>query len=394
MNKNNLQDFSAADSIMGYVFQFQYALVEGLRKLRKNIDFTISIETLDDVVFESQGTPLEIIQLKHHVRSVANLANASPDLWKSIRIWCENILAGTVSSETAFFLITTASASEGTAAAYLRSGEDRDCSKALEYLNNVIRTSNSVGNANAYKAFKSLSQSQKEELIENVFIFDDFQNLEGIEDEIRDLVYYAVDECYLDSFLMRLRNWWFDRVIYHINQNHEPILSEEIHAEMHRLREQFKEDNLPIDDDIEFSEEDKSNYEDQVFVHQLKLIEINDRRIFFAIRDYYKAFVQRSRWIDENLVYAGRLDKYEETLREEWERRFERMIDDLGKDAAEQEKINAAKTLYSWIESGNHPLICLNSDYFVSRGSYQILADDMKVGWHPNFVEQLKTIIK
>lgn len=62
MSENNLQEFSAADSIMGYVFQFQYALVEGLRKLKKNIDFDISIETLDDVVFESEGTPLELIK--------------------------------------------------------------------------------------------------------------------------------------------------------------------------------------------------------------------------------------------------------------------------------------------------------------------------------------------
>ena len=211
---------------------------------------------------------------------------------------------------------------------------------------------------------------------------------------MHDLVYYAVDECYLDSFLRRLKSWWFDRVIYHINQNHEPILSDEIHAEMHRLREQFKEDNLPIDDDIEFSEEDSVDYEDQIFVHQLKLIELNDKRIFFAIRDYYRAFVQRTRWIDEDLVYAGRLDKYEETLREEWERRFERMIDDLGKDAAEEEKLNAARALYAWIESGDHPIICSNSDYFVSRGSYHMLADDMKVGWHPNFVEKLKMIIR
>jgi hypothetical protein len=83
--------FSAALSAVGYLYQSRYALMESLRRLRRNSDFTVSLETLDDVVFEAAGEPLDLIQTKHHMNRSANLTDASPDLWKSLRIWCERL---------------------------------------------------------------------------------------------------------------------------------------------------------------------------------------------------------------------------------------------------------------------------------------------------------------
>lgn len=60
----------------------------------------------------------------------------------------------------------------------------------------------------------------------------------------------------------------------------------------------------------------------------------------------------------------------------------------LGEEEADKEKIIAAQKLYEWIEIGNdHPILFDCTEKFVSRGSYQQLANENKVGWHPDFLK-------
>jgi hypothetical protein len=70
--------FSAADSALGYLYQVRAGLLWALRRLKMNDDFLISLETLDDVTFETKGgTPDELLQTKHHRDREASLTDAS-----------------------------------------------------------------------------------------------------------------------------------------------------------------------------------------------------------------------------------------------------------------------------------------------------------------------------
>ena len=69
MNVTHRDQYSAAPSALGYIYQVRYALLESLRRLRKGQDFVVAIETLDDVVFEQDGEAPELLQTKHHVNS-------------------------------------------------------------------------------------------------------------------------------------------------------------------------------------------------------------------------------------------------------------------------------------------------------------------------------------
>lgn len=91
MNKSPI---SAAAPAIGYLFQCRYALIESLRRLRRDEQFLASMETLDDVVFERDGEPPDLLQTKHHIKKPADLTDASPDLWKTIRVWCEGLING------------------------------------------------------------------------------------------------------------------------------------------------------------------------------------------------------------------------------------------------------------------------------------------------------------
>ncbi|MBK7034422.1 MAG: hypothetical protein IPH49_14425 [Ignavibacteria bacterium] len=132
--------FSAADSVLGYLYQARWGLLWALKRLRVSSDFVVSLETIDDVTFERRGQPDELLQTKHHLTRSAVLTDASPDLWKTLRVWFEWSLANTNSTETHFYLITTSTAGIGSAAAKLREF-DRDVTSALLSLETTAQTS-------------------------------------------------------------------------------------------------------------------------------------------------------------------------------------------------------------------------------------------------------------
>jgi len=386
--------YSAASSSLGYFYQCRYALLEALRRLPEGERICIRIETLDDVVFQRDGSAVELLQTKHHINAHASLTNASPDLWKTLRIWIEGQSDGTIPQDAQLFLITTAVCSDGTAAAYLRSSA-RDERKALEHLAATASTSTSETNAPGYQAFISLNDEGRTHLIKSVKVLDGSPSIGQLDDQLRQAVFYAVERQFLNSYIQRLEGWWYERVVTHLlDDNAGPILGEELEAEASRIREQFKEDNLPVDDDIMRATVDASGYLGRAFVEQLRLIGVNQNRVVHAIRNYYRAFEQRSRWMREDLLYVGELDRYEDRLMEEWDLTFQQMRDELGEDAADAAKTRAAQNLYKWVETGTHHVIRpAVTEPAISRGTYQMLADDLRVGWHLEFRERLQALL-
>ena len=131
MADNGRGQFSAAEPALGYLYQVRYALLDSLRRLADGSHFFVSIETLDDVVFETGGDATDILQTKHHVKQQGNLTDHSVDLWKSLRVWCELTTQGQMPDGSRLILLTTGTAPAGTASSYLRSGDSRDVQRAL-----------------------------------------------------------------------------------------------------------------------------------------------------------------------------------------------------------------------------------------------------------------------
>lgn len=396
MSENERGQHSAAASVLGYTYQVRYALLESLRRLRKGQEFIVSIETLDDVVFENDGDAPELLQTKHHMKKTANLTDSSPDLWKTLRIWCEAFATGGVPEGTLYFLITTAQATNGHATHYLRLGESRNPDKAMERLNSTANSSTSQANTKAYKAYQSLNRNQRKRFLHNVLIVDAAPTIFDLDIELKEVAYGFAAKKVLESFLQRLEGWWYRRAIQHlVNDEAKPILSEELNSETTSLREQFKEESLPIDDDIMSASVDASGYQTRLFVHQLRLIEIGNKRIFHAIRNFFRAFEHRSRWIREDLILVGDLERYEDRLIEEWDILFQQMRDELGEEASEESKKIAAQTLYKWVETATHPQIKPGvTEPSISRGTYQLLSDSQRVGWHLEFEKRLRQLLE
>ena len=385
---------SAAQSMQGYLFQCRFALLEMLRRFPNNPSISLTIETLDDVVFEKDGAPTEIIQLKHHINQKANLTDASIDLWKTIGIWMDLCKSKKVTVDSAFVMITTSEAPINSAAYFLKSSS-RTLDTAIQKLTQTAQTSTNKDTKTIREDYLKLSDDNRKELLQNAYIIDCVPQCDDIEQDLQGELWTACPRNKLSVFLSYLEGWWFQRVLKSLsNDDLRTILGEELEAKLNDLRESFKSESLPIHDDLKNATVDCELYKDFAFVHQLRLIEVGAKRISIAANNYYRAFEQRSRWMREELLLIGDIEEYERRLVEEWETQFETMKDDLGEAAAEQEKTKAAQKLYGWVEKeANISIKDKCTELFITRGSYQMLSNKMVVGWHLEFQSRLEKLL-
>jgi len=169
-----------------------------------------------------------------------------------------------------------------------------------------------------------------------------------------------------------------------------PVLA--IDQRVDELRDEFKRDALPID----FRTSDPppaviAELDDRPFVQQLRRIEIGAIRIEYAIRDYYRASEQRSRWAREDLLLDGELASYEQTLVEAWEPRYAAALDELTPGCPPSKKIALGQAVFKWVEQdASFPLRSVR-ERFLTHGSYHILSNQFTVGWHPDFRSEAPT---
>lgn len=390
------KDFAAANSALGYLYQVRYALY---LILRESFERNISIENLDDVAFETEGKPIELLQLKHKVSRAANLTDGSSDLWKTIRVWSELLKSGEIKLPGVILtLVTTGNVPNGSIASLLKDDQNRNPSEAIERLNQYIKYSDNKSNERSYEAFLSLTDEQKKQLISSIYIVDSSPDILKTEDLIKKKLLVATRKQYINSLYERLEGWWFKKVINHlINDSSSPILAEEVHIRINEITDQLRPDSLPIDF-LHEEPEDILSYDQRRFVQQLKLLAISNNRIRKAIMDYYRAFCQRSKWIEENLIGFDELEAYERVLYEEWEEQFEIAKEGIESWEDEDELIKCGRSVYNWmVKDAEIPIRKNCTQLYVMRGSYHILADkedgDLLLGWHPDFIQRLEKVL-
>ena len=392
--------FSAADSALGYLYQVRCALLWSLQRLPGEPAFETSIETLDDVTFETDGTARELLQTKLHKNRGANLTDASPDLWKTLRLWIAALDAGHINTETVFYLVTTENADSATIAGHLKPS-DRDTESALQKLEQTAQTSTNQTNSTAYQAYLGKTPQERKSLIERVFVIDGAPNVADLDQSLKTEVFHASSREHQDAFLEYLEGWWFRRALQQLQNidGGDRIFSEELEAQMADLRDQFRRDSLPIADDLlnyKLDDETAEFHRDFRFVQQIRLATSHMTRIASAIQDYYRAFEQRSRWQRQDLLFVGDLKIYEKKLMEEWKLLFAAVEDQLGEEPTDNDKKVAAKKVLFWAESGDVKARIKKgvSEPFITRGSLHILADELRIGWHPEFRKRLQHLME
>lgn len=388
--------FDATASALGYIYQVRYGLLMGLKKIQEVDDpdnCLISIEKLDDIAFEESGNPTELLQTKYH-GTAGNITDRSSDLWKTVRVWAELLLGATNEFEAiTFTLLTTESAPDESIASMLGvDQEKRDTSTALERMRSISEETTNKENSAGYSTFNRLDAGQQRYLVDSIYVITNSASILTVEEKIRKQVRLSVSPKFIDAFITRLEGAWFKRNIEIMSIDDQYGLSlGELASIVDDLRSQFLPGNLPSDFDDDLPDVINLENDERAFVQQLRLINATDRIIKQAIINYYRAYEQRSRWLCEGLVNPGEIKKYLNRLKDEWENQSSllEMSCDLSETSGKWE---FGTKLYQTCQTqGTIPIRSEFKPAYVSRGSYHSLSDDLKIGWHPDFVSLLES---
>jgi hypothetical protein len=393
---NGGSQFTAAAAAVGYLYQARLALLLCIPHVNTGVEIEVSLERLDDVSFEKNGTPYELLQTKHHIDRVANLSNASPDIWKTLRVWAQAAKEDpSLPSRAKLVLVTTNAAPKDSAAALLRPahtfpvGSKRSPKAANELLSQVAQTSKNEALKPAFATFLALAEPMRSALLSAVEILDNQPLLTNLDRELEHALRLVAPAGMASVAREMLEGWWWPRVCAALMANPpEAIPIGIVEAKLDDIRDILKRDALVADFEYaEPGEAEISEYDGFRFVKQLQVIGLGGNRLRFAKRDFYRAFVQRSKWTREHVVLDEELKRFEQRLIEEWEPRFAAMCDAHESSALDEAKLKQdAQQLYQWVETdARFPFRSLTAK-FLNVGSYHILANDLRVGWHKDYV--------
>ncbi|NRB64454.1 MAG: hypothetical protein HRU40_15735 [Saprospiraceae bacterium] len=386
-------EFDASPSALGYIYQVRYALFSTLNKIRELDDpdnHSVVIEKIDDISFHSEGTPKELLQTKHRAGNT-NLTDKSPDIWKTIRIWSELILSGEIDLySNTFYLITTQEASDESLASYL-SYEDqyRDLDKAIKLVN--IICSQKVGKeiAKGVNAFNSLSEAQKIGLLSRIEVVAKSKDITKIGVHLRNSLKLNVTKEHLTAYIERLEGYWFNKAIECLKGNISSISLSEVIYFFDDLRNQFLPTNLPNDySDTDIGELGLED-EDKCFLQQIKLFTESKSILSIAKENYYRTYAQVLRWQSDGLLQPNEMTKYRNKLSKEW-RNINSLSEMEHDTSCEKGKVLHAKSIYKHCQLDSIVPIRLHFDEpYVCRGTYHYLADNLHIGWHPEYLSLL-----
>lgn len=391
----------ASPSALGYLYQCRYALLMALQK-GDDPNLCVSIEKLDDVAFhESPTTPAiakECLQFKHKINRAGGLGDSSPDIWKTLKIWSEAVKNKRIDlSRVSLFLVTTSSAGDRNAVRFLRPDpQTRKPEEAVQQLEKAgARSTNSVVK-DAFSTFSALTPDERSAFLGVIYLLDTAPSVLDLDAEFAGIVRYSVLPQHRDGFLQRLEGWWLQRIVRHLSDPAPGAIPiSEIQQQVHEIREQFRRDSLPDDMlSTPVPPDATADDDDRVFVLQLRLICLSSGRLRNAQEDHHRAFVQRSRWVKDNLLALDEAEKYELRLIDGWRERFAIMKEGVPAGCDDPTQARHGSRLYEWIatEAAGRSELWIRIDFksaYMTRGSYHLLADQLRVGWHPDYEARL-----
>ncbi|WP_037587493.1 ABC-three component system protein [Stenoxybacter acetivorans] len=389
---------SAEAVALGFYYQTFYALLALLEE--KQDDVAVCLERLDDVEIDINGQKL-LYQLKHSF-ATSKAPNAititSKILWKTLKAWID-ILPRLAIDETIFQLITVAPLNTELAV-LLNNQDDRSalCRALAMEAQRVCNGHQSSSGDNpsrverikCCKAYLSLTETERQTLLNRVRICASQGDITTIEGSITEkLIYFPPEQ--RPVVAKRLIEWWDRQTIYTLCGKRERFIAKiELQEKISEIVGEIERDELLPEFELLLPPE--NHQPDSLLIKQIDLVKGKPSDINKAIREEWRAREQRHKWISTRLDMAERIDRYDRLLKEKWADKHQRMVEDC-EDPDETIECKQGLELLRWSHDKAyleiHPFAPnWNAEYYI-QGSYQVLAINLEVGWHPKFKELL-----
>ncbi|RMO45376.1 hypothetical protein ALQ40_03362 [Pseudomonas syringae] len=396
---NTVHDASPA--ALGFYYQSQFALLTLLSQTAD--DAAVAIERLDDVELKANGQKL-LFQLKHSVQgNPPPVTLASVALWKTIRVWIDALPLVSL-AETTFHLVSVGKVPDNSPLlALCDTHADREelLKSMVEEASRVIddrASAKSAGDkpphgprAAGCEAFLALDASVRLSLLRRVHIVQDSVTIGKIPDEVSQRLHILPKEQRLKA-AERLLGWWDQQVVYTLCGKRERVIqrSEMEHC-ISSIIAQLEEEKLVAEFDLVSHPED---YEaDGMLYRQIALVGGKGSDVSRAVREQWRAKEQRSKWIIDNPQMRSKIAGYDAKLTEHWSDRHVQMAEDcedLDADQVRAKGLELLRWTHAFAPNQVEPIAPSWQGHYYVRGTFQVLAIDLQVGWHADYRKLLK----
>lgn len=127
------------------------------------------------------------------------------------------------------------------------------------------------------------------------------------------------------------------------------------------------------------------------YVHQLNLLNLDDDDLEQHISDYLRASTARTEWSASGYLDREGLRKYKKELEDHW--RLCRMAV-KSSDTATTPINRGVQLLFQCMAKDPAEIQSLKVPQYFSRGSYHAMADEPRIGWHPEWKKLLNVEAK
>lgn len=128
----------------------------------------------------------------------------------------------------------------------------------------------------------------------------------------------------------------------------------------------------------------------RTYVRQLEIIDCNYDDKIRAVTDFLKASVDRTQWGEKGWVSDSSFDEFEDGLVRTWTNLKRKT--DIG--LSPKGDIEKGQYLYADCSDHKAKLEGLEIPNHFTPGSFHALSDEGAVGWHPDYKDKLKNVVK
>jgi hypothetical protein len=346
----------------------------------------VSLEHTEDVAvhYPDGGQLLEQTKSALKQNPISDWAD---DLWKTVANWLNNIKAGELDPASARFRIYVTPAHQGDVALALNAAITmEDVGHVTEQIKTRLSKRKKAPSCQDHlQVYLDASDEERFALVSRLGIDS---NDDDPLSALRGLLALAVPEKLMERVCSYLLGNAKDRADRLIRAGHPAIISgNEFKRNLHAF---MQSNNLPgylrpLSIPPEPEEVGVIISTRPAFIRQLELIDANDDQFVRAASDFLRTSADKALWADAGDIFEGALDEWDNDLI----RRHEFICSEIADTHAEHPPHVKGRLTYNRCGQLQPPLDGREVPGHFVHGSFNALADDLRLGWHPDYKQIL-----
>jgi hypothetical protein len=388
--ENVLDKTHVPDKLYAYTLQIRHMMYE---LISLDLDKIVSTEAYEDVAVED-ANQMTVEQIKSVQSDNNPISNHATGFWKTLYNWLMYVNSGTlVADKTQFYLLIVSDRNikPGTIAEKFSNANDSTSEEALTFAKDTLLEDRNelVGERKAHHTYLSS-------------IFDS-NNIESMKKIIANMKIKLYPKNYDDNLYRRfcaqtipleyhkelfyyMLGWVTDCVNNQIKNGVPAFIScQDFHDILVRQISYYDQKGVlawtQTQPSIDVAEKEVERHD--VYIKQLIFIDMDLSEQLQAASDYLRASAQKTIWADKGEIAPQSMDDYHNHIERVWKNQ-KRIVDLSSK---KHTKTESGQILYAYCQNDVVTVKLHGNEVpeFLGSGSLHALANEPRIGWHPDY---------